>query len=48
MTTFILVAQGGLAGYMAAIAFGTGIEFWGALLINALLVVGYAISVSRK
>jgi hypothetical protein len=44
----ILVAQGAFTGYMAGIAFGTGIEFWGALLINALLVVGYAISVSTK
>lgn len=48
MTMIILIAQGAFTGYMAGIAFGTGIEFWGAVLVNALLVVAYGISVSTK
>lgn len=48
MTMLILIVQGAFIGYMAGIAFGTGIEFWGAVAINALLVVGYGVSISTK
>jgi hypothetical protein len=48
MTILILIAQGAFIGYMAQIAFGTGVEYFAAIAINALLVVGYGVSVSTK
>ena len=46
LTTLLLVIQGAFAGYLAGLAFGTGIEFWIAVLVNAILVVAYGIAVS--
>lgn len=48
MTTLILLAQGALSGYVAGLAFGTGIKFWITVLINAMLVVAYGIFVSKE
>lgn len=48
MTTLLLFIQGGLSGYLAGQAFGTGIEFWIAVIVNAMLVVAYGISVSKE
>lgn len=48
MTTLLLLAQGALSGYVAGLAFGTGIEFWITVLVNAALVVAYGIAVSNE
>ena len=48
MTTLLLLVQGALSGYVAGLAFGTGIEFWITVLINAVLVVAYGIAVSKE
>ena len=48
MTTLILLVQGALAGYVAGLAFGTGVEFWITVLVNAVLVVAYGIAVSNE
>lgn len=46
LITLLLVIQGGFVGYLAGLAFGTGIKFWIAVLVNAVLVVAYGILVS--
>lgn len=38
MTMLILIVQGAFTGYMAGIAFGTGIEFSGAVGVNSLFI----------
>jgi len=48
LTTLLLLAQGALSGYVAGLAFGTGIEFWITVFVNAALVVAYGIAVSNE
>jgi hypothetical protein len=42
MYLFLLFLQGGLFGFVAALAFGMTWEFWAAIVVNSILVTAFS------